>query len=96
MELLKKGAKPSIIILDYAMPKIDGVELLKRIDSDHSDLYDVPRIMISGYTQKEIISEAQRLRCVFFEKNTDNIFYQQICQYMTDTLVDLAHIKRGV
>jgi PAS domain S-box-containing protein len=96
LELLKGEVKPSIIILDYAMPKINGVELLRRIDSDHNDLYDVPRIMISGYSQKEIISEAQRLRCVFFEKNMDNIFYQQICQYMTNTLVDLAHKKRGV
>jgi PAS domain S-box-containing protein len=95
LELLKVGAKPSIIILDYAMPKINGMELLKRIDSDYNDLYDVPRIMISGYTQKEIISEAQTLRCVFFEKSMDNIFYQQICQYMTNTLVDLAH-KKGV
>jgi len=95
LELLKRGAKLSIIILDYAMPKINGMELLKRIDSDHNYLYDVPRIMISGYTQKEIISEAQRLRCVFFEKSMDNIFYQQICQYMTNTLVDLVH-KKGV
>jgi len=93
LELLKGGAKPSIIILDYAMPKINGMELLKRIDGDHNDLYDVPRIMISGYSQKEIISEAQTLRCVFFEKSMDNIFYQQICQYMTNTLFDLAHNK---
>ncbi|HAJ26538.1 MAG TPA: hypothetical protein DCG53_04730 [Syntrophus sp. (in: bacteria)] len=96
LELLKGGTKPSIIILDYAMPKINGVELLRRIDSDHNDLHDVPRIMISGYAQDEIISEAVRLRCVFFEKSVDNIFYQQICQYMTNTLVDLAHKKRGV
>jgi len=96
LELLKGGAMPSIIILDYAMPKINGMELLKRIDGDHNDLYDVPRIMISGYTQKEIIREAQTLRCVFFEKSMDNIFYQQIFQYMTNILVDLAHKKGGV
>jgi len=75
------------------MPKINGMELLKRIDGDHNDLYDVPRIMISGYSHKEIISEAQTLRCVFFEKSLGNIFYQQICQYMTNTLVDIAHKK---
>ena len=96
LELLKGGAKPSIIILDYAMPKINGMEFLRRIDRDHNDLYDVPRIMISGYAQKEIISEAQSLRCVFFEKDMDNIFYQQICQYMTNILVDLTHKKKGV
>ncbi|MFA5181383.1 MAG: PAS domain S-box protein [Syntrophales bacterium] len=93
LELLKGGAKPSIIILDYAMPKINGMELLRRIDSDHRDLYDVHRIMISGYAQKEIISEAQRLRCVFLEKSMDNIFYHRICQHMTNTLDDLAHNK---
>ncbi|MFA5182501.1 MAG: PAS domain S-box protein [Syntrophales bacterium] len=95
LELLKGGAKPSIIILDSAMPKINGVELLRRIDSDHNGLYDVPRIMISGYSQKELISEAQRLRCVFFEKSTDNTFYQQICQHMTNKLVFLAHKNGG-
>jgi PAS domain S-box-containing protein len=96
LDLLKGGVKPCIIILDYAMPKINGMELLRRIDIEHSDLYDVPRIMMSGYSQEEIISEAQRLRCVFFEKNTDNIFYQQICQYIANILDNLAHKKGGV
>jgi len=85
--LLKRGVKPSIIILDYAMPKVNGIELLRRIDSDNPDLYDVPRIMISGYLRTEIISEAQSLRCAFFEKSMDiKIFYQQVCQYMATRL----------
>jgi two-component system, NtrC family, response regulator AtoC len=86
LELLKGGVKPSIIILDYAMPKINGIELLRRIDSDHFDLYNVPRIMISGYCHEEIISEAQRLRCAFLEKRIGANFFQQIYQYMATKL----------
>jgi CheY-like chemotaxis protein len=83
LEWLKKGIKPSIIILDYVMPKIDGIELLKRMDSDHHDVYDVPRIMVSGYNHEDIKSEVKRLRCDFLEKGIDaTIFCQQICQYM--------------
>jgi hypothetical protein len=38
LALLKRGVKPSMIILDYTLPKINGIELLRRIDSDHGDL----------------------------------------------------------
>ena len=83
LELLKKGIKPSIIILDYMMPRINGIELLRKIDSDHNDMSDVPRIMISGYDRDDIKSEAERLRFKYIMKTVDiKIFTQKICQYM--------------
>lgn len=87
MRLLKGGLKPSLIITDYAMPKLNGMELLRRMDSDHNDLYNVPRIMLSGYNSEEIVSEAQNHRYTFFEKTIDNkIFFQQICQHIANKL----------
>jgi len=71
LELLKKDVTPSIIILDYAMPNVDGIEFLRRIDVDNPELYNVPRIMITGYYQEQIKNEAERLKCAFFEKSTD-------------------------
>jgi PAS domain S-box-containing protein len=71
LKLLKEGAKPSMIILDYALPEITGMELLRRIDADHPALRDVPRIMLSGYSHEQLKKEAQALRCAFLEKGID-------------------------
>lgn len=87
LELFKKGLKPSVIFLDNAMPKIDGMELLKRMDREYPDLYDVPRVMLSGYSQEKVISEAEKLRCTFFDKNMDQkTLYQQIGQHIATKL----------
>lgn len=87
LALLRQGLKPSLIILDYAMPRVNGIELLRRIANDHDDLCAVPRIMISGYLPEDIKSEVQRLECVFFEKSMDvKSFYQQICRHIASRL----------
>jgi len=87
LRLLKNGVKPSIIIVDYTMPKLGGMDLLRRIDSDHHDLHNVPRIMLSGCSSEEIISESQKLRYVFFEKAVDNnVLFQQICKHLASML----------
>lgn len=87
LALLKGGLKPSLIMVDYAMPRLNGMELLRRIDRDHKDLYHIPRIMLSGYNSEEIIGEAQKLRYAFFEKTIDNKnFFQQICNYIATRL----------
>lgn len=87
LELLKKGVKPSMMILDYTLPRINGIELLIKIDSDHKDLCNVPRVMLSGYVDEEIVGEARKLRCDYFEKSIDTkIFYQQFCRYMATKL----------
>jgi CheY-like chemotaxis protein len=87
LALLKGGVKPSIIIIDYTMPKMNGIELLKRIDSDNPDLHNATRILISGQGWEELINEAQSLRCAFFEKGIDiKVFYEQLCQHMATKL----------
>ena len=71
LKLLKEGAKPSMIILDYSLPDINGIELLRRIDADHPGMRDVPRIMLSGYNHEQLKKEVQALRCAFLEKGID-------------------------
>jgi len=87
LELLRTGVKPSIIILDYTMPRMSGTELLKTIDREHGDLVNVPRLVLSGYIGEDAIREVKSLRCDYMEKSMNTkIFYQRFCRYLTDKL----------
>jgi len=56
LELLKKQ-KVDLIISDWNMPKMNGLELLKSIRSDDS-LKDIRFIMVTAEAQKENVIEA--------------------------------------
>lgn len=87
LALLNKGLLPDIIIVDYAMPRMNGLELLKAIEIQNPGLHDVLRIMISGYRQEELKNEAQSLGCAFFDKGTEvDKSCQQICDYLKTRL----------
>ncbi len=87
LDLLKSGVKPSLIVLDYVMPRVNGTELLRIIDCEYSDLYDVPRIMISGYCGEQVKQDVAELRCSFLEKTLHGrAFFQQISREMADKL----------
>lgn len=68
LELLRTGIKPSIIILDYTMPKMSGTELLRTIDREHGNLLHVPRVVLSRYIGEDAIREVESLRCDYIEK----------------------------
>ncbi|MDH3956139.1 MAG: response regulator [Desulfobacteraceae bacterium] len=55
-----------LIIVDYKLPGLDGLEFLKRIQDDHSD---VMKVLITAYRTESIISEARKLKIQgFIEK----------------------------
>jgi FOG: CheY-like receiver len=56
LEILKKE-KVDLIISDWNMPKMSGLELLKAVRSDEN-LKDIPFIMVTAEAQKESILEA--------------------------------------
>jgi len=56
LEILKKE-KVDLIISDWNMPKMSGLELLKAVRSDEN-LKDVPFVMVTAEAQKENILEA--------------------------------------
>jgi two-component system chemotaxis response regulator CheY len=56
LEILKKE-KVDLIISDWNMPKMSGIELLKAVRSDEN-LKDVPFVMVTAEAQKENILEA--------------------------------------
>ena len=56
LEILKKE-KVDLIISDWNMPKMSGIELLKAVRSDEN-LKDIPFVMVTAEAQKENILEA--------------------------------------
>ena len=47
-----------LIIVDYKLPGMDGLEFLKRIQKAHSNTL---KVLISAYGSNEVISEAKKL-----------------------------------
>ena len=56
LEILKKE-KVDLIISDWNMPKMSGLELLKAVRSDEN-FKDIPFVMVTAEAQKESILEA--------------------------------------
>ena len=47
-----------LIIVDYKLPGMDGLEFLKRIQKAHSNTL---KVLISAYGSNEVVSEAKKL-----------------------------------
>ena len=55
-----------LIIVDYKLPGLDGIEFLKRTHDEHSD---VMKVLITAYRTDSVISEARKLKIQgFIEK----------------------------
>ena len=66
MAVIKIGSldeKPDVVILDYLMPEVDGVKLLKQIRAFDKD---IPAIMFTAYPDARAIAGTQKLRVFAF------------------------------
>ena len=61
--------KPDVITLDIEMPKLNGIETLKRIKKD----YDIPVIMLSSIRKTEVTFEALELGAMDFIEKPENL-----------------------
>ena len=66
LEHLDKGDKIDLVLTDYAMSGMNGLELLKKVRENHGNL---PVIMMTAYGKKSLVIDALRNRCdSFIEK----------------------------
>jgi len=52
-------SQPNLILLDYQMPDMDGIETLKRIKSNPGTK-SIPVIMLTGFSEREIVDQSLR------------------------------------
>ncbi len=70
---MAKENKPDIILLDIIMPKLNGIELLKRLKSE-GDLKNIPVIILTAYGDLEKISNTISLGALaYFIKDQQNL-----------------------
>jgi len=53
-----KNKNYDIIIVDYRLPDMDGLEFFKRIQESHPNAF---KILITAYGSKELLSEAKEM-----------------------------------
>lgn len=74
--LFLKGAPPDLLITDFSMPKMSGIEMIARADEKG---FRFPSILISGYLNKSLAIEAvNRGICVILEKPIDTEHFLSI------------------
>ena len=62
--ILAKVKEPGVILLDVAMPKMNGHETLRRLREDH-DMQHIPVIMVTARGTEHDIATSYRLGAVF-------------------------------
>ena len=55
-----KAEKPSLILMDVMMPKMDGVATLSKLKEDQA-LKDIPVIMLTNFGQENLVQQAFNL-----------------------------------
>jgi two-component system chemotaxis response regulator CheY len=60
-----KQLKPDLILIDILMPRLNGIEVLKRIKAD-PELKAIPVIALTNVTSSETTEECLRAGCVSY------------------------------
>jgi len=62
-----------IIITDYRLPGMDGLEFIKRLPNSHTKAY---KVLVTAYGNQDVFSEAQRIgvdECIPKPFTSDNL-----------------------
>jgi two-component system, chemotaxis family, chemotaxis protein CheY len=64
--LAQRGVTADIVITDYLMPEMNGIELLQAVRSSYGQL---PVVLVTAYGSKKVLAEALQNGCNgFLEK----------------------------
>jgi two-component system, response regulator len=58
--LFQSNGRPKVVLLDLKLPKIDGLEVLRRIKADPSTR-DIPVVVVTSSREDQDLEEAYRL-----------------------------------
>jgi DNA-binding NtrC family response regulator len=70
LDHLGKNVTIDIVLTDYAMPEMNGIELLQKIRETDNTL---PVVIMTAYGDKDLVSEALHYRCSGFIDKPFNI-----------------------
>jgi CheY-like chemotaxis protein len=76
--------KPSFVILDIRMPKLDGIEVLRLMRNDNS-LKDIPVLILTNFGLDEYKEKVQKLGVVGFLAKTE-VEPAQVVQMVIDSI----------
>ena len=84
IEMAKKDP-PGMILLDVVMPRMNGLEALKRIREDPI-LFDIPVVMLTSLTDSETVVEAVQAGAndYVIKPYTADIIADRVKKYMPD------------
>ena len=54
-------ARPDVVLLDWEMPMIDGLEFIRLVRSSEQNIADIPIIMLTAHGERSRVIEAARL-----------------------------------
>jgi CheY-like chemotaxis protein len=60
-----KEKKQYILLLDIRMPKVDGLEVLRRIKAD-KELRSIPVVMLTTTSEVSMVEQCYELQCSFY------------------------------
>jgi CheY-like chemotaxis protein len=82
----EQSTVPMILLLDIRMPKVDGLDVLRRVKSDQT-LRNLPIVILSTTRDPKAVEQCQRLGCskyvvkpIEYEKFIEAI--QDICRFL--------------
>ncbi len=82
---LARDTQPDLILMDLAMPEMDGWSATRRLKSDR-DLTSIPVIVVTGHVTSKDISLAQEMGCndVVSKPIDYHVLMAKISQHLTD------------
>lgn len=54
--------KPDLIFLDVMMPKINGLDFLKKLRTKHPHTHKIPVFYLTGHSNENFVMEAKKLK----------------------------------
>lgn len=78
LEHCKNGVRPDVVVSDYRLPGLSGIEVIRRLREMGSD--HLPAVLMTGDTATRKIADANLPHCTLLHKPVD-----------TERLIDLIH-----